>query len=116
MQFREDRKSGNQLPALGLGCMRFPRDKSETEQMILTAIDGGVNFFDTAYAWHRVQSQSSTLQCSNLLYMRVPVPRLWLLIGLLPFVIGQRLLTLLELKKGQTIESPALRDNANILL
>jgi predicted aldo/keto reductase-like oxidoreductase len=31
--------------------MRFPRDKAETERMILTAIEGGVNFFDTAYAY-----------------------------------------------------------------
>jgi predicted aldo/keto reductase-like oxidoreductase len=31
--------------------MRFPRDIAETERMILTAIDGGVNYFDTAYAY-----------------------------------------------------------------
>jgi hypothetical protein len=31
--------------------MRFPRDKAETERMILTAIEGGVNFFDTAYIY-----------------------------------------------------------------
>ena len=48
MQYRED-KAGNKLSALGLGCMRFPRDKSETERMVLAAIEGGVNFFDTAY-------------------------------------------------------------------
>jgi len=36
---------------LGLGCMRFPWDKAETERMILTAIEGGVNFFDTAYLY-----------------------------------------------------------------
>jgi len=51
MQYREDKKSGNKLSALGLGCMRFPRDKAETERMILAAIEGGVNFFDTAYAY-----------------------------------------------------------------
>jgi len=51
VQYREDKTSGNKLSALGLGCMRFPRDKAETERMILTAIDGGVNFFDTAYAY-----------------------------------------------------------------
>jgi len=51
MIYREDKVSGNKLSALGLGCMRFPRDKAETERMILTAIEGGVNFFDTAYIY-----------------------------------------------------------------
>ncbi|MCL2634208.1 MAG: aldo/keto reductase [Oscillospiraceae bacterium] len=51
MIYREDKKSGNKLSALGLGCMRFPRDKAETERIILSAIEGGVNFFDTAYIY-----------------------------------------------------------------
>ena len=51
MQYREDKATGNKLSALGLGCMRFPRDKTETERMILSALEGGVNFFDTAYAY-----------------------------------------------------------------
>ncbi|MCL2218167.1 MAG: aldo/keto reductase [Defluviitaleaceae bacterium] len=49
MQYRED-KHGNKLSVLGLGCMRF-RDKAETERMILAAIEGGVNYFDTAYIY-----------------------------------------------------------------
>jgi len=48
MKYRKD-KHGNNLSMLGLGCMRFPSSKAETERMILSAIDGGVNFFDTAY-------------------------------------------------------------------
>jgi len=51
MQYRDDKISGNKLSALGLGCMRFPLDKKETERMILAAIEGGVNFFDTAYIY-----------------------------------------------------------------
>ena len=51
MQYREDKVSGNKLSALGLGCMRFPRDKTETGRMILAAIEGGINFFDTAYIY-----------------------------------------------------------------
>jgi len=51
MQYREDKVSGNKLSMLGLGCMRFPRDKAETERMVLAAIEGGVNFFDTAYIY-----------------------------------------------------------------
>ena len=50
MRYRED-KAGNKLSVLGLGCMRFPRDKAETERMILAAIEGGVNYFDTAYIY-----------------------------------------------------------------
>ena len=50
MKYRKD-KHGNKLYALGLGCMRFPRDKAETERMVLAAIEGGVNFFDTAYIY-----------------------------------------------------------------
>ena len=51
MIYKTDKKSGNQLSALGLGCMRFKGDKKETERMILTAIEKGVNFFDTAYIY-----------------------------------------------------------------
>lgn len=40
-----------ELSMLGMGCMRFPRDKAETERMILAAIDSGINFFDTAYLY-----------------------------------------------------------------
>jgi len=50
MQYRED-KFGNKLSVLGLGCMRFPRSKAETERVILDAIEGGINFFDTAYIY-----------------------------------------------------------------
>ena len=51
MKYREDKASGNKLSALGLGCMRFSLDKSETERMVLAAIEGGVNYFDTAYIY-----------------------------------------------------------------
>jgi predicted aldo/keto reductase-like oxidoreductase len=57
MQYRIDPKSGNALSVLGFGCMRFPRgvtariDAEKTEKLILSAIDGGVNYFDTAYIY-----------------------------------------------------------------
>jgi len=51
MQYRPDRQSDNKLSTLGLGCMRFFRDKSESERVILTAIERGVNYFDTAYIY-----------------------------------------------------------------
>ena len=55
MQYRTD-KYGNQLSVLGFGCMRFPKkagiiDMAETEREIMTAIDRGVNYFDTAYIY-----------------------------------------------------------------
>ena len=55
MQYRTD-KYGNQLSVLGFGCMRFPTkggriDLEETEREIVTAVRGGVNYFDTAYIY-----------------------------------------------------------------
>jgi len=56
MQYRTDKKSGNELSILGFGCMRFPRnltqtDFNRTEQLIVKAFQEGVNYFDTAYAY-----------------------------------------------------------------
>ena len=55
MQYRMD-KYGNELSILGFGCMRFPMkagriDLAETEREILAAVEGGVNYFDTAYIY-----------------------------------------------------------------
>lgn len=55
MNYRQD-KYGNDISVLGFGCMRFPRamgkiDVVETEREILTAIQEGVNYFDTAYIY-----------------------------------------------------------------
>ena len=55
MNYRTD-KYGNELSILGFGCMRFPMkagriDMAETEREILTAVEGGVNYFDTAYIY-----------------------------------------------------------------
>ena len=55
MEYRQD-KYGNRLSALGFGCMRFQRgvtgiDMAATEQQLLAAIEGGVNYFDTAYIY-----------------------------------------------------------------
>lgn len=58
MQYRADLKSGNELSALGFGCMRFPTnavgriDVEATERLILAARDAGINYFDTAYLYH----------------------------------------------------------------
>ena len=55
MNYRTDRY-GNPLSVLGYGCMRFPKklgaiDMEATEKQIMLAIEGGVNYFDTAYIY-----------------------------------------------------------------
>ncbi len=55
MNYRKDKK-GNDISILGYGCMRFPQtlgkiNKREAEHQIMTAIDSGVNYFDTAYMY-----------------------------------------------------------------
>ena len=55
MQYRQD-KYGNELSILGFGCMRFQRkmgsiDYEKAERQIMLAIEGGVNYFDTAYIY-----------------------------------------------------------------
>ena len=55
MKYRKD-KYGNDISALGFGCMRFQRsggsiNMPEAERELLAAIDAGVNYFDTAYIY-----------------------------------------------------------------
>ncbi len=55
MQYRQD-KYGNPLSLLGFGCMRFERklgaiEFEKAEKLIMTAIDAGINYFDTAYIY-----------------------------------------------------------------
>ena len=55
MNYRLD-KYGNPISILGFGCMRWQRsgggiDLAEAEREVLTAIEGGVNYFDTAYIY-----------------------------------------------------------------
>ncbi|MDO4182872.1 MAG: aldo/keto reductase [Coriobacteriia bacterium] len=50
MQYREDICSGGRISALGFGCMRLPKE-SESERLILRALDLGINYFDTAYLY-----------------------------------------------------------------
>ena len=57
MRYRIDPRSGAELSALGFGCMRFPTDavgsinQDAAEQLVLEAVDTGVNYFDTAYLY-----------------------------------------------------------------
>jgi predicted aldo/keto reductase-like oxidoreductase len=56
MQYRTDKRTGNKLSVLGLGCMRFPKnfgvtDMRKTDELIMRAIEGGVNYFDSAWIY-----------------------------------------------------------------
>lgn len=62
MNYRENQKNGDKLSVLGFGCMRFPTktgsiDEKQAEEMIINAIDQGVNYFDTAYVYHFGKSE-----------------------------------------------------------
>ncbi|KZX15240.1 L-glyceraldehyde 3-phosphate reductase [Methanobrevibacter cuticularis] len=56
MLYREMEKTGDKLSILGFGCMRYPRkngriDFERTKKQIISAIDNGINYFDTAYMY-----------------------------------------------------------------
>ncbi len=57
MQYRINRKNGDELSVLGFGCMRFTRngnsiDQEKAEREMKRALDLGVNYFDTAYLYN----------------------------------------------------------------
>ena len=61
MNYNTPNKLGVKLSALGIGCMRFPLIKGETDatkvdmenagKILRYAIDNGVNYIDTAYVY-----------------------------------------------------------------
>jgi predicted aldo/keto reductase-like oxidoreductase len=61
--YREIGKCGDKVSVLGYGCMRFPKknlgiDEARTEKQIISAIERGVNYFDTAYLYNAGKSES----------------------------------------------------------
>ena len=67
MQYRNFGRLDWKASALGFGCMRFPTSdgerlspnivEAEAVRMVRHAIDNGVNYLDTAYAYHGGQSE-----------------------------------------------------------
>ena len=68
MKYRDFGKTGFKVSALGFGAMRLPTkdkkpmgekiDAKAAARMVLKAIDGGVNYYDTAYMYHGGKSES----------------------------------------------------------
>ena len=77
MQYRADRY-GNPLSVLGFGCLRFPQsggkiDLTATEKLICTAVEGGVNYFDTAYIYPGSEAALGEILARNGLRQRVNI-------------------------------------------
>lgn len=56
MQYRVNQKNKDKLSALGFGCLRFQKKQGnivmeKAEEQIMSAIEQGVNYFDTAYVY-----------------------------------------------------------------
>lgn len=56
MQYRAFGKNGDKVSILGYGCLRYPKkngrvDLERTGKQVRMAIEGGVNYFDTAYTY-----------------------------------------------------------------
>jgi hypothetical protein len=70
MQYRNYGKQGFKVSALGMGCMRLPRfmikegqdhadvDLEKSFEMIRYAAEHGINYFDTAFAYHNRTSEA----------------------------------------------------------
>lgn len=75
MNYRLD-KYNNKISLLGFGCMRFKNtlgkiDMTNTEEQILAAVQGGVNYFDTAYIYPGSESALGEILEKNSLREKV---------------------------------------------
>ena len=83
MQYRLNPKNGQQLSALGYGCMRFSRkgggiDQEKANRELKRALELGVNYFDTAYIYpgseEALGSFIQTFDCRDKLCIATKLP------------------------------------------
>jgi predicted aldo/keto reductase-like oxidoreductase len=67
MEFRNYKGGDERISLLGFGCMRLPQmdkdnpkdiDVKQANMMVELALEGGVNYFDTAYPYHEGASET----------------------------------------------------------
>ncbi len=100
MNYRTD-KYGNKLSALGFGCMRFQKklgriEFEKAEKQILTAIENGVNYFDTAFIYPGSESALGEILKKNNLRDKVYIatklpPQMMLTISALDKLFSEQL-------------------------
>ncbi|MCM1088420.1 MAG: aldo/keto reductase [Muribaculaceae bacterium] len=82
MQYRKDKK-GNNISVLGYGCMRFSKkgtgiDIDKAEKELMAAIEGGVNYLDTAYIYSGSEAAVGEIlhrnQCRDKVYLATKLP------------------------------------------
>ena len=82
MQYRKDKK-GNEISILGFGCMRFTKkgnsiDLDKAEKELMAAIEGGVNYLDTAYIYPGSEAAVGEIlnrnQCRDKVYLATKLP------------------------------------------
>lgn len=82
MQYRKDKK-GNDISLLGYGCMRFTKkggsiDLDKAEKELMAAIEGGVNYLDTAYIYPGSEAAVGEIlnrnQCREKVYLATKLP------------------------------------------
>jgi hypothetical protein len=63
VKYRTLGKTGEIVSVLGFGCMRFPTgengkiERKEAKKMIQYAVENGINYYDTAYPYHKGESE-----------------------------------------------------------
>lgn len=82
MQYRKDKK-GNDISVLGYGCMRFTRkgasiDLDKVEKELMAAVEGGVNYLDTAYIYPGSEAAVGEIlhrnRCRDKVYIATKLP------------------------------------------
>lgn len=64
MKYSKDKK-GNSVSRLAFGCMRLSGDYAKNERAVMTAVELGVNYFDTAYIYPGNESMLGEILSRN---------------------------------------------------